>query len=81
MTKRRKTLAKVIASARSWAGKVIQTGEAVERPRGSQTGVTSFRYELRRNGSFEVFHDGVSVGFQNLPEKEEEVNSAGVDRE
>ena len=61
---RRKKQSKELKSDRAWGGKNILTGETVERPKGSQTGVTSFRYELRKDGSFEVFHDGVSVGFQ-----------------
>ena len=69
--KKRKTFDKVVKSARSWAGRVIQTGEVVERQKGSQTDVKAFRYELRRDGSFEVFHDGISVGFQNVPAEDD----------
>lgn len=53
---------KPIASARSWKGKNVATGEEVARAKGSQDGVKNFSYELRKDGSHEVFHDGVSQG-------------------
>ena len=36
-------MTKQIKSDRAWGGKVIQTGEISERPKGSHSGVTNFR--------------------------------------
>ena len=76
--KRKDKLSKELTSDRSWGGKNILTGEEASRPNGSQTGVKNFRYELRKDGSFEVFHDGVSIGFQKASHA---AGSAGHDND
>jgi len=50
-------MTKQIKSDRAWGGKIIQTGEISERPKGSQSGVTNFRYEYSQD-SYRVFHNG-----------------------